>query len=268
MRLPIPFVIIFGFAGLVFSCRTQPRVIEHPEFGAVFDSLQVKGSFLLYDSSAGEYHTFDSARCRQGFLPASTFKIPNSLISLETGALRDTSEVLRWDSLPRAIEAWNRDHTLRTAFQTSCVPCFQQLAHRVGVERMRYYTQLTGYGNMVIDTNSIADFWLEGPSAISQYQQIDFLRRLQAGTLPFRAENQAIVRDIMLVEETPQYRIRAKTGWAVVGRQNIGWWVGWLERNDHVYFFATNIEAPDTAPDFGEKRQAVTRELLRRLQLL
>ncbi len=36
-------------------------------------------------------------RCAQRFSPCSTFKIPNSLIGLETGVLTDATTVIPWD---------------------------------------------------------------------------------------------------------------------------------------------------------------------------
>ena len=49
----------------------------------------------------------------------------------------------------------------------------------------------------------------------------------------------------MIVEQTPEYTIRAKTG--LVGfedetKPQIGWYVGYLEKGENVYFFATNID--------------------------
>jgi beta-lactamase class D len=36
--------------------------------------------------------------------------------------------------------------------------------------------------------------------------------------------------------------LRTKTGIAVAVTPQIGWYVGYLEQNDNVYFFATNID--------------------------
>ena len=77
----------------------------------------------------------DESRARIGFLPASTFKIPHALIALETGVVADVDkEVIRWDGVPREIEEWNRDHTLRSAmrlFGGAGVPADRQ-PHRLG----------------------------------------------------------------------------------------------------------------------------------------
>ncbi len=261
------FRLILFLLPLLYSCQPEPVYIDHPEFTEVFESRDVEGCFVLYDEARRRYHLYDSARCYRGFLPASTFKIPNSLISLETGAIRDTNEIIKWDGQTRDIEVWNRDHTLRSAFRVSCVPCYQQLAHRVGVQQMRYYLERIDYGEMKVDTNSLSHFWLRGPSRITPMEQIDFLRRLYHGQLPFSPEHMQTVKSIMISEKTDDYTIYGKTGWAVENRQNIGWWVGWVEKNGRPYFFATNIEAPDRVTGFADKRIEITKVLLEELVL-
>lgn len=266
MRLFTPLSLLLFF---FTACQTDPAYFEHPEFEEVFTGREVSGCFVLFDEAAQEYHLFDSARCRQAFPPASTFKILNSLIILETGALKDTSEIIRWNGQKHQIQSWNRDHTMRSAFKASCLPCYQQLAHGVGVGSMRYYVNQSRYGNMVIDTNSISNFWLHRPSGITPFEQIDFLRRLYHDRLPFSKEHMAFVKDIMTMETMENNLLwKGKTGWTVIDRTNIGWLVGWVEQGNRVYYYATNIEAPDRASGFGEKRIAITKELLERLGVL
>jgi beta-lactamase class D len=107
------------------------------DFGGYFDEFNVKGSFVLYDLNNGKYVFYDSARCCERFIPASTFKIPNSIIGLETGVITDENFVIPWDSVIRSVEAWNHDMDLKTAFRVSCVPYYQELARRVGKEKCK-----------------------------------------------------------------------------------------------------------------------------------
>src|SRR3977135_746217 len=90
----------------------------------------------------------DTERSGEAMLPASTFKIPNSLIALETGVVGDPDkDVFPWDGVVRSIEAWNRDHTMRSAIAASAVPVYQEIARRIGAERMQKYVDLFEYGN-------------------------------------------------------------------------------------------------------------------------
>ena len=95
------------------------------------------GTFVGYKVDDYLIVASDKNRSGEPMLPASTFKIPNSLIALETGVVADTdNEVFKWDGVKRSIENWNRDHTLSSAFAASAVPVYQDIARRIGAERM------------------------------------------------------------------------------------------------------------------------------------
>src|SRR5207302_1318723 len=120
----------------------------------------------------------------QAMLPASTFKIPNSVIALETGVVGDPDkDVFKWDGVVRSIEGWNRDHTLRSAIAASAVPVYQEIARRIGAERMQKYVDLFEYGNRDIG-GGVDQFWLTGNLRIDPIQQIDFVDRLRREAQP------------------------------------------------------------------------------------
>jgi beta-lactamase class D len=141
----------------------RPEMVQ-PAFKAILDSLDIVGSILVFDSGKNEYWSNDFNRARDGFIPASTFKIPNSLIAIETGYLEGESHVFKWDGQKRALPNWEQDLTLRQAFQLSCVPCYQQVAREIGPESMRRYLDSFNYGNIVFDSTQIDSFWLRGAS--------------------------------------------------------------------------------------------------------
>src|SRR3977135_4644506 len=117
-------------------------------------------------------------------LPASTFKIPNSLIALETGVVVDPDkDVFKGDGVTRPIEAGNKDHTMRSAIAASAVPVYQEIARRIGEERMQKYVDLLDYGNRDIG-GGLHQFWLTGNMRIDPIQQVDFVDRLRRGGLP------------------------------------------------------------------------------------
>jgi beta-lactamase class D len=119
------------------------------------------------------------------------------------------------------------------------------------------------YGNQKIGPQSDLDkFWLEGELRISPQEQIQFLRRLHGNELPFTARSVSLVKDLMIMEQTPDYTIRAKTGF--VGQ--IGWVVGYVEKGKDVYFFATNIDIKN--PKDLPTRMALTRRCLKDIGVL
>ena len=78
------------------------------------------GTFVGYKTDDYLIIASDKDRSGEPQLPASTFKIPNSVIALETGVVGDPDkDVFQWDGVTRSIEAWNRDHTLRSAIAAS-----------------------------------------------------------------------------------------------------------------------------------------------------
>ena len=232
-----------------------------------FAQAGATGSFLLYDSNRERYVRYRPERCRQGFLPASTFKIFNSLVGLETGVIADEDFVIPWDGVERRIASWNEDQDLRTAIRRSTVPYFQELARRAGEERMRFYLERENYGNGDLSAG-IDRFWLEGGFRVSQEDQIEFLKKLYSGEMAFSRRSMEIVKKIIVLRETADYRLRGKTGWTWQGELEIGWLVGWVERDDNVFFFATNLESRDENFSMGSARKTVTYGILEDLGIL
>lgn len=231
-----------------------PSKIEAPpvanaqniDFGRHFRDLGVGGSIMIYDSNNDRVFQHNPQRNTTAFLPASTFKILNSLISLETGVISDEIAVLTWDGISRKIPAWNRDLNMREAIKLSAIWFYQVLARKVGHERMQRWVKQVGYGNQQIGgSDDIDKFWLQGELRITPQEQIQFLRRLYKNDLPFSERSISIVKDIMIMEKTSDYTITGKTGWVGVADDvtpKIGWYVGYLEKAENVYFFATNID--------------------------
>jgi beta-lactamase class D len=202
------------------------------------------GTFVGYKTDDYLIVASDKDRSGQAFLPASTFKIPNSLIALETGVVGDPDkDVFKWDGVTRSIAAWNQDHTLRSAIAASAVPVYQEIARRVGAERMQRYVDLLEYGNRNIG-GGIDQFWLTGDLRIDPIQQIDFVDRLRRGVLPVGKRSQDLVRDILPVTKAGDATIRAKTGLlgAELGKPSLGWVVGWAEKGGAQTVFALNID--------------------------
>lgn len=218
------------------------NTIEQKAFQQIIDSAGVEGVVLIYDPKRDTYYSNDFVRCDQGFLPASTFKIPNSIIALETGVVKNDSTLFKWDGTKRAMSIWDRDMILKEAFHYSCVPCYQEIARNIGVERMKQYLKKLDFGNMEVDTSNIDVFWLEGNSRISPRQELDFISRLYNGMLPISERTNQIMKRMMVMEETPSYKLSGKTGWVVRDGFNIGWFVAYLEKEGQPYFVVVNME--------------------------
>ncbi|MDX6016744.1 OXA-55 family carbapenem-hydrolyzing class D beta-lactamase [Shewanella indica] len=231
----------------------------------LFESAGVKGCLLLWDQKRSLGLSNNLSRAAEGFIPASTFKIPSSLIALQTGAVRDETSRFSWDGKVREIAAWNRDQSFRTAMKYSVVPVYQQLAREIGPKVMAAMVRQLQYGNQ--DIGGQADsFWLDGQLRITAFQQLDFLQQLHDNKLPVSERSQRIVKQMMLTEASTDYIIRAKTGYGVRHTPAIGWWVGWLELDDNTVYFAINLDLASAGQ--LPLRQQLVKQVLKQEQLL
>ena len=262
----IPVVILLSALLMVGCHGTAAKSQEMPGLKQYFPDSN--GAFVLYDQNQQTYIRYNPARGAERFLPASTFKIMNSLIGLETGVVPDENYVIRWDGTHYDIPSWNQDQTLKTAIQNSVVWYYQEVARRVGSARMQEYIDAAQYGNQDI-TGSIDSFWLDGALRISADEQVEFLKRLYAEQLPFSKRSMEIVKGIIVLEKTDSYTLSGKTGSAQRVAPHIGWFVGYLETKGDVYFFATNTESTD--PDGvanGDVALKITKSILQALGYL
>jgi beta-lactamase class D len=231
--------------------------LQNIDFSRHFQNLGVEGSILIYDSNKDRTYQHNPQRNAKQFLPASTFKILNSLIALDKKVIADEKAILTWDGIERQIPEWNRDLNMREAIKLSAVWFYQVLARRVGHEHMQKMVAQVSYGNQTIGGKEDIDkFWLEGKLRITPQQQIQFLRRFAKNDLPFSGKTISVVKDIITTKKTPEHTMYGKTG--LVGQ--IGWHVGYLEQGKNTYFFATNIE-------IRNKKDAASRVELTRLCL-
>ena len=260
LRVAIAFVCLAWWN----AARAQP-VVERSDLDAVFSEHGATGTFVMLDEAADRITVVNRARAERRYFPASTFKIANSLIALETGAVKDEGEIIPYGGKPQPIKEWERDMGMRDAIRMSNVPVYQEIARRIGLERMTAAVERLDYGNRQVGT-VVDRFWLDGPLEISAVEQAGFVARLARQQLPVSARSQAIVRDILRLEGRNGATLYGKTGWTTSVKPGIGWWVGWVERGNSIHAFALNIDM--SSVNDAPKRIAIGRTLLGRLGAL
>lgn len=268
MNKQLHYIGIFITLVYIFSCSHRQSNEIRDDFKRYYDQYKVDGSFVLYDQGADKYIFYNQQQFKQAYIPASTFKICNSLIGLETGVIKDENFVIPWDSVDRQNPNWNRDQDLKTAFKNSTVWYYQEMARRVGGQQMKSWLDWVKYGN-ADTTGGIDRFWLIGDLRITPEQQINFLRSLHDNKLPFSQRSMDIVKKIMITRDTAGYVVRAKTGWSIQDNKDIGWYVGYLETKDNVYYFSNCIQCSDPDnKDFPKARVEIVNHILGDLKLL
>lgn len=252
---------------VLFSC-SQNNVKQDKGIKKFFDENNVDGCFALMDNGTGKFTIHNLGRYRDSaYLPASTFKIVNSLIGLQTGKISNDSMVIKWDGVKRR-EEWDKDLTMYDAFRVSSVPYYQELARRIGKDTMQTWLDSLGYGTKTI-SSSIDSFWLDNSLKIKPDEQLGLVKRLYFNQLPFFKAYQETVKNAMLFENNSNYRLGYKTGWGFAENGHaIGWIVGWIEENRHPYFFVLNIESPDRNFDMKSVRLKMLKDILKHLGYL
>lgn len=235
-----------------------------------FERAGLEGVFVLRDDATGCTRSTDDHLADTPLRPQSTFKIPNALIGLETGVIEGAAHSWRWDGAPRALAEWQQDLDLEGALRVSCVPCFQDVARRIGRDRMDTWLRVLQYGNE--DTAGPIDaFWLDGgPLRITPRGQVVFVHRMLAGAMPVRREHVALLWDRLLIERTSRGSLRGKTGLGTLDGRAIGWLVGYSEVEDRRFVYATFVRSREGADLDAERtrlmplRKSLTRILLER----
>ncbi|MRS05980.1 class D beta-lactamase, partial [bacterium] len=188
------FAMLMSFAGGVSAGSggtgivTPPaaKIIERQDLEKIFSKFGFKGSFLLYDAANDSFTAVNYERTLKRFTPASTTKIPNALIFLEAGIVEDQDRpVMKWDGTWYDFPGWNEDQTLRSAMKNSVMWFYQACARKAGQQKMQEYYDLFDYGNRDL-TGGVDKFWVDGGLAISQMEQILFLKKFYYYQLPVK----------------------------------------------------------------------------------
>lgn len=264
---------LFYLVGACFllSCSSN-NVNEDASLEKYFIENKVAGSFGLYNNATNQFTFYNKKRFTDSsFLPASTFKIINSLIGLQTGVITNDSMIIKWDSVKRNVEEWNQDLSMYKAFRVSAVPYYQEVARRIGKERMEFWLDTVNYGAGAKDTvfkikTAIDTFWLDNTLKITPDEQLGLMKLLYFNQLPFFKTYQETVKKAMLFENETTYRLAYKTGWGKKENGNhLAWIVGWIEENNHPYFFVLNLESADANADIPVIRMKIIKGILTHL---
>jgi beta-lactamase class D len=242
------------FAALLAAASVAQA--EDTAIAQLFRETGVDGTLVMESVKTGQRFVHNDARAKQAFVAASTFKVFNTLIAVEESAIGGADEPLRWDGTQYEIADWNRDQTLRTAFQVSCVWCYQALARQVGAETYAAYLRQAGYGQLR-EPFDVGSFWLDGALTISADQQVAFLKQVVERSLPFSANAYETLRFVMLTDVAPATAcMRKPAGRPATNRlyTDLGWYVGYLVSAGDTWLFALNLDTRD-AGDLPLRRQ-------------
>jgi bla regulator protein BlaR1 len=265
-----PLALLMSLALCAFASRAalQAAPAAAPaELGRYFSGME--GCFVLLDTSSGSYAVFNEKAAAERIPPCSSFKVVNTLIGLETGVVADENALFKWDGTRYALPAWNRDLTLAEAIKVSAFWCYQRVARGVGPERMQTYLDRLGFGNRDI-SGGIDQFWQQSSLAISPREWADILARIRTYDVPFSRRSVDILRKMIRLDEKGGAVLYGKTGsgtdhpgfyFGPGARSVSGWFVGFVEKGDRAWCFASHVAANDGAT--GMKAREIALAILR-----
>lgn len=283
MKFSLPILAISCLLILSSSCRNN--IHEKDNWAAFFQERGIDSAcFEIYDNSHDQAFYYNLERVSKQYSPASTFKILNSLIALETNIAPDIDWIIKWDGVERWNKNWNQDLTMKQAFEYSSAPYYQYLARKIGRDTMQHYLDTTTYGNMTIG-DSIDKFWLDGSLKITTDEQVRLLKLMYFDKLKFSKRTQRLVRSLMLREKNDEYKLSYKTGTKETATGYLCHLVGYIEKienqknvetgNDETnyrpYFFGMNFETKTKDVDFEKNikdRIAIAKDIFRDLEII
>lgn len=248
----------------IVSC--SPNNVEtDSSIEAIFKTNKVEGCFAMLNNMNGKFSVFNLPRFRDSsYSPASTFKIINSLVGLQTGEITNDSMQIKWDGVERSVPGWNKDLTMYEAFRVSAVPYYQEVARRIGKQTMQTWLDTLAYGNQKIG-GPVDSFWLDNSLKIKPDEQLGLVKKLYFNELPFFKLNQEMVKRAMLFEDNANYKLSYKTGTTLnENGTKLIWIVGWIEENRHPYFFVLNVESKDLSISSGKQGIEILKSILKK----
>lgn len=265
------------FVFIVASWAGPPGVLEPRELWVPADAPWLDDrQAVVYaeDLSTGERYAFVRSKIKDRHPPFSSFKLPHTLIALETGVAADLEHSIAYDPSKRPPASywprdWAQDQTLASAFERSAAWYYQDLTQSIPSDTYRGYIGHFGYGQSdFADGND--SFWLDGSLRVSAKEQASFLRRLLIGQLEVSPQNIELLSAVSVVKRSGDLVLHGKTG---AGPQKAGdfdgpfegWFVGWLERPAKApVVFAAWVSAP-SYESLRPFRQEVAETMLERI---
>ena len=168
---------------LIFSINLFASDLEIEK---IFKNKEVEGTIIIESLNQKKTYVHNKFRADTFLSPASSFKIPHTLIALNEGVVSEDS-IITWDKVVSPVESCNNDQTLKSALKNSCIWCYQEFASKIGVEKYKKYLKELNYGNKKIG-DDVTRFWLDESLEITTFEQIKFLKRFYTNNLPFKIE--------------------------------------------------------------------------------
>lgn len=226
---------------------------------------EYNGSFVLHDTNSDSWSFYNMEAAAKRITPNSTYKIYDALLGLESNVITTEHSNMAWNGEDYPFDSWENDQDLNSAMQNSVNWYFQMIDSRVGLDSVKSFLRKIGYGNQI--TGADLDlYWTDFSLKISPIEQIELLKKFHDNEFQFNMQNVNAVKDAIRLTSTAEGSLYGKTGTGCIDGQDVnGWFIGYIEKNDNVYYFATNIQG--SSETTGSKAKEITTSILSDLQI-
>ncbi len=245
-------LLICLFFGLITLCGCKKYTITEQDYSKYFENNS--GCAVFFKNN--EYYIYNNEMANIQKSPCSTFKIVLTLAGLKYGALQDENTVIKWDGEKRYFDEWNKDLSLKEAFNLSAVWYFEKVANEIGKEKLTEFVDEISYGNK--NTSAEIPFWLDSSLKISPKEQVDFLKNLFEHKLDIDNQHIETLKEIMRKDIINGGILYGKTGTS--GEGNNGWFVGFYEKDNEKIYFAINLSAGENVS--GKQAEKIAKNII------
>ena len=247
----------------VYHFHDTDKNISLLDVSAIFGSYD--GSFVLYDNHLDSWKIYNLEEANKRIPPDSTYKIYDALLGLESGIITPEHSSMAWNGEHFSYSAWENDQDLNSAMQNSVNWYFQTMDSQLGLNKIQEFLNEIEYGNQTKSSN-LKLYWSDFSLKISPIEQVELLKKFNTNGFHLHSQNVLSVKNAIKIVGTSDGTFYGKTGTGCIDGQDInGWFIGYIETSDNIYYFATNIQSDSNAT--GKKALEITSAILKKLHI-
>lgn len=223
-----------------FAAKKEPEI-----FTTLFKDKSA--CFILFNNNTDKIiEQHDPFQCAEQVSPCSTFKVPLSVMAFDQNIITQKT-IFKWDGKDKGMPQWNHNQTPYTWLRDSVVWVSQQITPQLGMRKIKYYLAKFDYGNQNFSgdpykNNGLTHAWLHSSLKISGDDQLNFMENLVNNTLPASLNAMKNTKQNMYLEKLPNgYTLYGKTGSWSDGKNELGWFIGYLQKAKQTYIVILNF---------------------------
>ena len=209
------------FIVLVYACNPN-NVKNDTAIAQLMDSAGMQGNFALLENGTEQFTIHNLSNYKDSAAaPLNTFFIIPVLIGLDKGIVNYHDTLLNLNDSAELYKA---------------------VIAKIGRQQILKVLDSLHYGKGIASADS-THFWEDGSLVITPDEQLGLIKRIYFKELFFQKKSQEKIKKMILMEDNSNYRLSYITGIDTTAGKNTAWVLGYVEENQHPYFFVLNTKA-------------------------